>query len=118
LYRQLETAGLRPIADLVANMQRELQQLKGTVGQYGQRFGSQDEDQEQGRFHSTLDQVLPNIKIQGLSAPLDSKNEAIRTIAENLHLSYVPGSWRAGEYEKMLGEQLNGLFAYFREALK
>lgn len=115
LLRQLDQNG-NPIRTAVSQLVAQVNELRGALGNVNQRFGSQDEQVASQQFQSRLDNVLGSIEVKGLNGPLDVKNPALRAFAENLYLSYVPSSWKAGEFEKMLGEAVNGMFEYFQAA--
>jgi hypothetical protein len=115
LVTALQQAGLAPLAQQVAALAQELKATKTQLGEVGKRFGSQDEDQESQRFESTLDTVLSKLEVKGLNGKIDATSEPIRQYARNLYLSYVPSSWKAGEFEQQLSREFSDLIAAVRE---
>lgn len=115
LVTMLQQQGLGPIANVVAALQRQTQELRQSLQSVSQRFGSQDEDAAARGFETRLDDVLAKVEVKGLNGKLNPRSEPLRELARNLYLSYQPSSWRTGEFEKMLGEQLSAVVAYVRE---
>lgn len=115
LYDMLQKQGLGPLANVVAQMQQGYTKMQQQLQQATQRFGSQDEDAQSQQFESRLDQVLAKVEVKGLNGNLDPKSPALRTFARNLYLSYVPSSWKAGEFEQQLGNELSELLQAVRE---
>jgi len=115
LVDMLQRQGLGPIAQLVQQQQQKLAAMERSLQQTTQRFGSQDEDAEAQRFESRLDTVLDKVEVKGLNGKLDPSSPALRTFARNLFLSYVPSSWKSGEFEHQLGNELSELLSAVRE---
>ncbi len=115
LVKLLQDNGLKPIANLVQSLQKQVgdmqKQIKGTQSQ----VGSFNEERANHEFESNLTNIIKSTPIKGLEdRSIDPNNPAIREFARNLYLSYQVESWRPGEFQKMLGEQLSGVVAYMR----
>lgn len=115
LVKMLRETGLNPIANLVQSLQKQVgdmsKQLKGAQG----NIGTFNEERAQHEFESNLTGVLKSVQIKGLEdRAIDANNPALREFARNLYLSYQADSWRPGEFNKMLGEQLSGVVQYMR----
>lgn len=112
--RFLQENGLAPIANMITQLTQRQAASDKLLNEFRGRFGSQDEEAEAAKFGSRLDQVLPNIEIKGFNGRIDPRDPAVRQLAENLYLSYHTDSWKAGEFEKMLGELMTGLYQSFQ----
>lgn len=118
LVETLQKNGLGPMAQVVQQLQNGFKQMQTQLQSATQRFGSQDEERATQEFDQRLDKTLGAIEVKGLEGRLDPKNPALRTFARNLFLSYVPSSWKAGEFEKQLSGELSAVVQALRDADK
>ncbi len=106
----------KPVADLVRQLTGQVQALSKQVQGTSSHIGTFNEERATHEFESNLSKTLANVEIKGFNGQLDVNAPALREFARNLYLSYQPDSWRAGEFQKMLGDQLSSIVQYMRTA--
>lgn len=117
LVKTLSETGLGPIANVVKALQGQVAGLQKELKGAGSHVAQFQEDRSSAAFQSGLTKVLSEIEVKGFpGGRVDPNEPVIREIAEDLRLSYQEDSWRAGEFEKFLGDRLNAFAAYLLKA--
>lgn len=114
---QMHREGFGPMAQAFAAMVKEVTDLKTQLGETRQMFQPHQESRARQNFESMVETAIGKIEgIKGLpeGGRIDPKDPFIRDLAEDLHSSYEPDSWKQGEFEKMLKSRFEGAIAMVR----
>lgn len=117
LYNTLQQRGFGPLAQVVAKMAGELNQLKAQLGETARTTGSLADRDSMAEFESFVGKSLGEVgQIKGLAdgVTLDSADPFVRDAAKDLYLSHEQESWKPGEFTKQLRGRLEGMIAFVR----
>lgn len=114
---QMHREGFGPMAQAFAAMVKEVTDMKAQITETRQMFQPHQESRARSNFESMVESAIGKIEgIKGLpeGGRIDPKDPFIRDLAEDLHSSYEPDSWKSGEFEKMLKSRFEGAIAMVR----
>lgn len=117
IIKSLREDGLGPQATLLAQMWQKQQQMEKQLGSASKQASAASERDTNAQFETKITTALTSIAgIKGLpdGVSVDGQNPTLREIAKDVYMSHDQNSWRAGEFEKMLGQRLEGLIAFVR----
>ena len=117
LIKALRDEGLGPLANLVGQMALRQQKLEQQVAGYGTATGQLAETHQTAQFEQQITHALSHLgAVKGLpdGVTVDAQDPGLRELAKDVFLSHEQTSWRKGEFEKMLGQRLEGLIALVR----
>lgn len=109
LIQAMRDQGLSPVASLVERLQQELSDTRRSLQSVTERFGSQDEDQAREDFDRSLDRDLAALEVKGLNGKIDPQAEWVRELAHDHFLSFVPSSWKKGEFLASFTKRLEAI---------
>jgi hypothetical protein len=114
LYKQ----GLGPIAQVVTSLATKIKDLETQLGETRQSLAPHQELRARGEFEHMVSSTIDKLTaIKGLpeGGKIDAADPFVKELAEDLHLSYEPDSWKPGDYDKMLKGRIEGAIAFVRK---
>lgn len=114
---EMHSNGFGPMAQAFAAMVKEVTDLKQSLTETRQMFAPHQETRARLDFDAMVSQTIGKIEaIKGMpeGGQIDPADPFIKELAEDLHSSFEPESWRPGEYDKMLQKRIEGAIAFVR----
>lgn len=117
MARKLSRDGFGQLAQAITGLASKVTALEkshGTTAQHTQQLTDRDYQQQFDRAITGVLGKLPPIKGLPDGVTMDTASPFLRDLAANLWLSHEQDSWRAGEFEKMLSQQIETAIAFVR----
>lgn len=114
---EMHSNGFGPMAQAFAAMVKEVTDLKQSLTETRQMFAPHQETRARLDFDAMVSSTIGKIEaIKGMpeGGQIDPADPFIKELAEDLHSSFEPDSWRPGEYDKLLKGRIEGAIAFVR----